>query len=96
MLDMRGGSCIQVDLMNRMPMNHLTFDHIYASHFLEHLPYEDICKLLQECFRVLIPGGRVSVCVSNVGKFIFTYADNTYQVATLKDGSRLNHVWIYD
>lgn len=39
------------------------YDEIYAGHFLEHLEPEAAAAFLRECYRVVIPGGRVGVVV---------------------------------
>jgi predicted SAM-dependent methyltransferase len=36
---------------------------IYMGHLLEHFDYEDGQALLRECYRVLMPGGRLGVVV---------------------------------
>jgi hypothetical protein len=40
---------------------------------LEHIPYRDLTILLQECLRVLVPGGSFSVCVPSVKMYIDSY-----------------------
>lgn len=38
-------------------------DEIYLGHCLEHFPPTEAAKLLDECHRVLVPGGRLGVVV---------------------------------
>ena len=46
-------------------------DEIYASHVLEHLPYES--KALEEWLRVLKPGGMLTVAVPNIVEIYSLY-----------------------
>jgi len=44
-----------------------TFDELYASHILEHFDYKDELQIvLKEWFRVLKPGGTISVSVPDL------------------------------
>jgi predicted SAM-dependent methyltransferase len=49
-----------------------SFDFIYSEHFLEHLFFDEAVALLQECDRLLKPGGVVRVCVPDAD--LRTYA----------------------
>lgn len=49
-----------------MPFNDAAVDFIFTSHFLEHLYLSDARTLLQECLRVLRPGGVLRVCVPDL------------------------------
>ena len=42
--------------------------NIYSSHFLEHILFEDAKKLFKECYRVLINGGHIRICVPSLDK----------------------------
>lgn len=44
-----------------IPLGDQTFDHILASHFIEHV--EDTIHLFNECWRVLKPGGTMKIFV---------------------------------
>lgn len=46
-----------------LPYADASLDEIYAGHFLEHLTYADGQALLVECFRCLVPGGRIGIVV---------------------------------
>lgn len=51
------------DLRRGIPFADGTFDVVYHSHFLEHLPRDAAPVVLQECRRVLKPGGVLRVVV---------------------------------
>jgi len=45
-----------------LPFKDESFDHILCSHFLEHLPAGDVTiHLMNECHRILKPGGTMHV-----------------------------------
>jgi len=46
-----------------LPFDDGGLDDIYAGHFLEHLTPEDADEFLRECFRCLVPGGRLGIVV---------------------------------
>lgn len=45
-----------------------TVDEIFMGDFLEHIPYEKTVFVLLECFRVLKPGGTISISTPDMGK----------------------------
>lgn len=51
-----------------LPFPDQTFDLIYASHIIEHVPWYDTIKLLQEWHRVLTPNGALEVWTVNAVK----------------------------
>jgi SAM-dependent methyltransferase len=46
-----------------LPFEDESLDEIFAGHFLEHLTREDGREFLAECYRCLIPGGRLGIVV---------------------------------
>ena len=45
------------DLTKRLPFDDGSVDAVYSSHLFEHIYYSDAEAILQECHRVLKPGG---------------------------------------
>lgn len=52
-------------------------DVIYASHILEHFPYEKVQDVVNDWVRVLKPGGRLKVAVPNFAFFANAYGKQT-------------------
>jgi predicted SAM-dependent methyltransferase len=75
-LDINPNSDIYWDLTMGLPFPTGSIQRIYASHVLEHFTLREIQKLLNECLRVLIPGGHFSVCVPNANFYISAYSEN--------------------
>lgn len=61
------------DLRKGLPFPDESIAKIYSSHFFEHLSFREIPKFLDECKRVLIPGGTFSICVPNARLYIEAY-----------------------
>jgi SAM-dependent methyltransferase len=53
------------DAAKRLPFRDATFDVIYASHVVEHIPWYQTQSALREWVRVLASGGRMEVWVPN-------------------------------
>ena len=39
---------------------------VYSSHFLEHIPRDQVAPFLQECWRILKPGGVLRIVVPDL------------------------------
>ncbi|MBW2998221.1 methyltransferase domain-containing protein [Candidatus Woesearchaeota archaeon] len=52
-----------------------TYDLIYASHILEHVPWFKSVNVLKELFRILKPGGIVEIWVPDFEKIVQTYKE---------------------
>ena len=57
---------VYLDATKCFPFADDTFDYIMAEHMIEHIEYEAGQTMLQECYRVLKPGGRVRVSTPNL------------------------------
>ena len=77
-----------MDASKQMRFKDNTFDIVYASHVLEHIPWYQVKWVLQEWTRILKPGGRLEVWVPDGYKIcsaLINYEDNGTDV-TAKDG----------
>ena len=61
------------DLRRKLPFADATFDAVYASHVLEHLTPDAGMKLLNECRRVLKPGGVARAVVPDLETIVRLY-----------------------
>jgi predicted SAM-dependent methyltransferase len=67
----------RIDLVHNLeaglpfPANSVT--EIRASHVLEHLPHRSAPRLLKDCFRVLIPGGKITIKVPDLQKVLESF-----------------------
>ncbi|AXR05724.1 class I SAM-dependent methyltransferase [Salinimonas sediminis] len=94
------GADINYDLRRGLPLNDASVDVIYTSHFLEHIDYKNLLLFIDECRRVLKPGGLFSVCVPDIRPYIDAYInqqhfrpiDTLYQPAVVSTNSFLDQV----
>ena len=72
-LDMSTKCDVFWDLRNGIPFPDKSVKKIYSSHLFEHLTFNEGQLLLDECMRVLAPGGTFSICVPNARLYIEAY-----------------------
>ncbi len=63
------------NLFKPLPFGSNTVACIYAGELWEHFEYPDAIRLTGECFRTLIPGGVLRVCVPDGVEFWSRYLD---------------------
>ena len=63
------------DASEGLPFDNDTFDLIYASHILEHIPWQKTEQTLQEWVRVLKPGGWLEIWVPDALKICKAFVD---------------------
>lgn len=56
-----------------MPFDPGEVDEVYAGHFLEHLEHDEAMVFVDECHRVLKPGGRLGVVVPDFHEVVVRY-----------------------
>lgn len=70
-----GPGVIAHNLLKGIPFNDNEFDLVYHSHVLEHFSKEDGERMIEECFRVLKPGGIIRIAIPDleiiVKKYLF-------------------------
>jgi predicted SAM-dependent methyltransferase len=67
---------IQHDLRTRLPLNDGSCAVVYHSHVLEHFPRAFAPFFLQECYRLLVPGGILRVVVPDLETIARLYLKN--------------------
>lgn len=72
-IDIENGCDIYWDLRKGLPFPDASITKLYSSHFFEHLTFKEGQQFLNECLRVLIPGGTFSICVPNAKLYIEAY-----------------------
>lgn len=58
-----------------LPWQENHFDLIYASHVLEHIPWYETVRVLEDACRVLKPGGSIEIWVPNFLKIVRAWMD---------------------
>jgi predicted SAM-dependent methyltransferase len=68
-----GEGVIGHNLLNGIPFDENTFEVVYHSHVLEHFPKDSAAKFIDECYRVLKPGGIVRIAVPDLEQIVNNY-----------------------
>ncbi|OKH33588.1 methyltransferase type 11 [[Phormidium ambiguum] IAM M-71] len=68
-----GQGVIAHNLTQGIPFPDSSFDVIYNSHFLEHLPKAEAEPFLKECYRVLRPQGVLRIVVPDLEEVVNSY-----------------------
>jgi SAM-dependent methyltransferase len=64
-----------LDAARRFPFHDMTFDYIFSEHQIEHIPEPAARTMVDECLRVLRPGGRVRIATPDLAAIVRLYDD---------------------
>lgn len=74
------------DLAKGIPFGDGAASAVFHEHLLEHIPLQTGAAFLDECFRVLEPGGTMRVGVPDAGKLIESYLGDGEYLESLHPG----------
>lgn len=72
-LSPRAKSVVMVDVTKQFPFADEAFDYVFSEHMIEHLSYAEGRRMLDECFRVLRPGGTLRLSTPDLSFLIGLY-----------------------
>lgn len=84
----------EYDLRRGLPYSDGSFDGVYHSHVLEHLPPAEGQKLLKDCYRILKPGGVLRVVVPNLEAIVRGYLEQLEGACAGKAGAAGRYDWM--
>jgi len=90
----RGSGVIQHDLLQGIPFDAAQFDAVYHSNVLEHFTAAQGVFLMQECFRVLKPGGFVRVVVPDLENICRAYMSALGRLNAGDESCRQPYEWL--
>jgi predicted SAM-dependent methyltransferase len=82
------------DLRKGVPFPDATFDVVYHSHLLEHLPKEKALPFSQECYRVLKRGGIIRVVVPDLEQIARMYLLALDKAIAKEDEWQYHYAWM--
>ena len=82
------------DLRNGLQFPNDSFDLVYHSHVLEHFPRKLARMVLEECIRVLVPGGLVRVVVPDLEGMAREYLEALQKATKGLPGWHDNYDWV--
>lgn len=74
---MNRGGVVYLDATERMPFENATVDFIFSEHMIEHISYIEGYRFLEECLRVLKPGGFIRITTPSYEFLNELYNDQT-------------------
>jgi ubiquinone/menaquinone biosynthesis C-methylase UbiE len=89
-----GPEVIQHNIIGGLPFRDATVDVIYHSHVLEHLPKSKAPGFIQECYRVLKPGGIIRVVVPDLEQIAREYIRQLDRAVNMEAGASDNYDWM--
>lgn len=89
-----GPGVIAHDLKRGLPFSEAKFDVVYHSHLLEHLPKNYAPIFLQECYRVLKPGGIIRVVVPDLEQIARLYLTLLEKALQGDNQAQARYEWI--
>ncbi len=88
------GKVIAYDLRLGIPFAEASFDVVYHSHVLEHMPKAWGEFFIKECFRVLRPGGLLRVVVPDLENIAQAYLKSLQEARDGDEGANQRHEWM--
>jgi predicted SAM-dependent methyltransferase len=67
-----------LDVRNGLPFPTNYADSIYSTHMFEHFYPDELQQLVNECFRILRPGGGIRLVVPSLSSAIIAYAEKRH------------------
>jgi len=72
----KSSEVIYLDASKPFPFQNSTFSNIYSEHLIEHLTYKEGLFMLNECYRVLKPGGSIRIATPSLETLIDLYSQD--------------------
>ena len=89
-----GENVIVHNLIQGIPYPDASFDVVYHSHLLEHLPKTAVEPFLKECYRILRPQGVMRVVVPDLEQIVRAYLTALEQASSGSEEWAANYEWI--
>lgn len=90
----RSPSVMGYDVRHPLPFAEGTFDMVYHSHVLEHLPRDAAPGFLADCRRVLKPGGTIRIAVPDLERIAREYLAQLDRAADGDAAAAARYDWI--
>lgn len=83
-----------LDATKRFPVPDASIHYIFGEHVIEHLSYDNGLLMLRECYRVLVPGGKIRFATPNLMKYLSLVQEPKNEAAQSYFRSKLEaHGW---
>lgn len=82
------------NLLSGIPLPSANADVVYHSHVLEHFTRTDAKAFIQECYRVLKPGGIIRIAIPDLEKIATLYLQKLNAALQGDEQARIDYDWI--
>lgn len=65
----------RMDATRPFPLPANSFDYVFSEHMIEHIPFPSGVVMLNECFRILKPGGRIRISTPDLQFLVDLYGE---------------------
>ena len=89
-----GEGVIAHNLLSGIPMPDNKFEVVYHSHVLEHFQRDDAFKFIQECYRVLRPGGIIRIAIPDLEQIARNYLEQMELALKGDKAAESNYDWM--
>jgi len=72
-VDIKSDGVVYLDVTQPFPIDNDTFDYVYGEHVIEHISWHDGLGMLQECRRILKPGGTIRIATPDLKVLLGLY-----------------------
>ena len=93
-LEANDSTVIRHDVKRGIPFDAGHFNAVYHSHVLEHLKPEQGQRLIEECFRVLAPGGVLRIVVPDLERIARLYLETHQKAWSGDEASTVDYSWM--
>lgn len=69
-LEPKSAEVVLMDATKPFPFPSQSFDYIFTEHMIEHITREEAEFMLQECYRVLTPGGKIRIVTPDLNAVV--------------------------
>jgi predicted SAM-dependent methyltransferase len=84
----------KIDILKPLPFNNNSFDVVYNSHLLEHVPKNGALILLNECFRIVKPKGIIRIVVPDFELLVRKYLEIVEIIDNGPPDTIFNYEWV--
>jgi predicted SAM-dependent methyltransferase len=88
-----GPNVMAHNLLSGIPFNNETFEVVYHSHVLEHIPKAKAKGFILECHRVLKKGGTIRIAIPDLERIALNYLKYLNESLEGKAGAQQKYEW---
>lgn len=91
----QGKEVIQYNLTKGIPFKDHSFEVVYHSHVIEHIPLEAVDSFIKDCYRILKPNGIIRIALPDLEQICKEYIKNLDEVSDDSSIAKIqNYEWI--